>query len=110
MAAFFYVPEYTITVNTNPSGLDSPGGGGTYTQGTAITISVGDVTGYTFIKWQRDGADWATQRSFQYTVEASHTFTAIFLPPRHDNGHQDFDGDFDFVLNWYQDNDGYELH
>jgi hypothetical protein len=70
--------EYTITVSTSPPGLDIPQGGGTYAQGTLITISVSNVDGYTFQKWQRDSLDYPAQQSFQYTVDASHTFTAIF--------------------------------
>lgn len=71
--------QYTITVNTSPSGLDSPQGGGTYDQGATITIGVGNVSGYTFNRWQRDGADYVTQQSFSYQVDAAHTFTAIFV-------------------------------
>lgn len=70
--------QYTITVNTSPSGLDSPQGAGTFNQGTQITVSVASVSGYTFQKWQRDGVDYSTQQSFSYTVEAAHTFTAVF--------------------------------
>jgi hypothetical protein len=70
--------QYTITVNTSPSGLDSPTGAGTHATGTAITISVGNASGYTFQKWLRDGADYSTQQSFQYTVDANHIFTAVF--------------------------------
>jgi hypothetical protein len=69
---------YTITVNTSPSGLDSPQGGGTYLQGTSITTSVGSVTGYTFQQWNRDGTQYTTSQSFSYTVDGPHTFTAVF--------------------------------
>lgn len=70
--------KYSITLNTNPPGLDGPQGGGTYDAGVTITISVGSVIGYTFVKWQKNGADYSTQLSFSYTVDASHTFTAVF--------------------------------
>ena len=70
--------QYTITVGTSPSGLDNPQGAGSYNQGTSITINVGSVSGYSFVKWQRDGIDYSTQTSFSYTVDASHTFTATF--------------------------------
>jgi len=81
--AVFTQIKYTITVNTNPSGLDSPTGAGNYTQNTSITISVSSSAGcYTFLKWQKDGIDsGVVTPSFQYTVDASHTFTAIFQAP-----------------------------
>lgn len=72
------VPQYTLTVNTSPSGLDNPQGGGTYNQGATAQISVGNVPGYAFVKWQRDGTDYIAQQTFPYVVDASHTFTAIF--------------------------------
>jgi len=72
--------KYTITVNTSPPGLDDPQGGGRYAPNTQVTISVTDVDGYGFQKWQRDGVDYSTETSFQYTVDASRTFTAIYQP------------------------------
>jgi hypothetical protein len=39
---------------------------------------VNNVPGYAFVKWQRDGADYTSQQSFTYTVDATHIFTAIF--------------------------------
>jgi len=72
--------QYTITVNTSPSGLDSPYGGGTYNQGTWITIGVNNVGGYTFKQWNRDGAVYTYSQSFSYQVDAPHTFTAVFQP------------------------------
>lgn len=73
-----YSPYNTITVNTSPYGLDNPQGGGTYNQSTRITISIGNVSGHSFKKWQRDGVDYSTQQSFSYQVDVSHTFTAVF--------------------------------
>jgi hypothetical protein len=70
--------SYTITVETSPYGLDDPQGAGTYLQNTQITIDVGNVNGYTFLKWQRDGVDYSTQQSFQYIADGSHDFTAFF--------------------------------
>jgi hypothetical protein len=72
--------RYTITVNTNPSGLDSPYGGGTYAAGSWITIGVNEPSCYQFSHWDRDGVDYAYSMSFSYQVDASHTFTAVFQP------------------------------
>jgi hypothetical protein len=71
-------PLMYITVNTCPIALGNPQGGGTHPVGSVITISVDNVTGYTFTKWIRDGIDYTSQQSFNYTVDASRTFTAIF--------------------------------
>lgn len=77
-AVFSQVVSAIMTVNTSPAGLDSPYGGGTYTVGTVITIGVGTVSGYTFQYWLRDGGVYSYGMSFTYTVDASHTFTAVF--------------------------------
>jgi hypothetical protein len=77
-AVFQAIPQYTIVVNTSPDGLDSPSGGGTYYQGTNITISVSSVVGKTFQYWLRDGSIYSYSWSFGYNVDAAHTFTAVF--------------------------------
>jgi hypothetical protein len=71
-------PLMYISVYTYPLAFGSPQGGGTYPAGSVITISVDNVPGYTFTKWQRDGIDYTSQQSFTYTVDAPRTFTAIF--------------------------------
>jgi hypothetical protein len=73
------VPSYVITVNTSPPGLSVPiTGGGTYPFGWNLGISVGFATGYTFVKWLKDGVDFTNQQTFLYVVDGSHTFTAVF--------------------------------
>jgi hypothetical protein len=71
-------PLMYIAVNTYPFAFGNPQGGGTYPLGSVITISVDNVAGYTFKKWQRDGADYTSEQSFTYTVDMARTFTAIF--------------------------------
>jgi uncharacterized repeat protein (TIGR02543 family) len=77
-AVFQLIPTYTITVNTSPSGLDYPYGGGTYYAGNVAYIGVSAVSGYNFVRWNRDGSSYTTSMSFSYTIDASHTFTAVF--------------------------------
>ena len=79
-AVFQQVPQYTITVNTNPSGLNNTQGNGTYLKGTVIMVSVSNVDGYKFQCWKRDGVIYTYRSSFPYQVDGSHTFTAVFLP------------------------------
>jgi hypothetical protein len=71
-------PLMYISVYTYPLAFGSPQGGGAYPLESVITISVDNVPGYTFTKWQRDGIDYTSQQSFTYTVDAPRTFTAIF--------------------------------
>ena len=78
LRAHFTPFQYTISVNTSPSGLDSPTGGGTFNQGYSDPISVGNVNGYTFEYWNRDGSLYTYSQSFYYGVDGSYTFTAVF--------------------------------
>jgi hypothetical protein len=71
-------PLVYIAVNTYPLAFGNPQGGSTYPLGSVITISVDNVPGYTFTKWQRDGTDYTSEQSFTYTVDMARTFTAIF--------------------------------
>jgi hypothetical protein len=71
-------PLMYVTVKTYPLAFGNPQGGGPYPVGSTITISVDNVSGYTFVKWQRDGEDYTSEQSFTYTVDTARTFTAIF--------------------------------
>jgi hypothetical protein len=71
------ITQFTITVNTTPPGIPATGSG-TYPPGSIITISVGEESGYAFQNWIRDGSFYTSSQSFNYTVDASHTFTANF--------------------------------
>jgi len=44
-----------LTVDTDPSGLDSPSGSGSYSCGSVVPVSVSPVSGYTFNFWYIDG-------------------------------------------------------
>ena len=85
VVAKYGAPPVTITVNTSPSGLDSPYGGGTYNIGSSANIGVGTPSGYTFKYWTRDGVQYASSQAFSYTVDGSHTFTALYV-----NAHIDY--------------------
>ena len=50
-------------------------------QGTVIKIGVGNTnpTGYSLDRWTKDGVNYAgTADYFYYTVDGSHTFTAVY--------------------------------
>ena len=76
-AIFSQIPVYyTITVNSNNSNWGNVTGGGTYLQGTTITLSATANTGYRFLQWN-DGNTNATR---SVIVNADATYTAIFEP------------------------------
>lgn len=70
----FYIPTYTLTVNSGTGGTVT--GGGTFENGTTTTITATPNTGYIFVKWN----DGNTNASRSVTVNSNATYTAEFTP------------------------------
>lgn len=76
-ASFNVVPTietYTVTLSANPSNGGVVTGGGTFDEGSSITISATANTGYHFVKWN----DNNTNASRTITVTADASYQAIF--------------------------------
>ncbi|MCR4812141.1 MAG: leucine-rich repeat protein [Bacteroidales bacterium] len=73
-AYFEIIPQYTITVSSANSSMGSTTGGGTYNQGTSVTISATPNSGYRFVRWQ----DNNTTNPRTITVTGNATYTAYF--------------------------------
>lgn len=65
---------YTISTSVSPSGGGSVTGGGTYEDGTVISLTATANSGYTFTQW----SDGNTSNPRTVTVSANATYTAIF--------------------------------
>jgi len=65
---------YTITTNVDPVGAGTVSGGGTYEEGTTVTLTATANSGYTFDHWN----DGSTQNPRTITVTSSMSFTAYF--------------------------------
>ena len=65
---------YTITTNVNPVGAGTVSGGGTYEEGTVVTLTATANPGYTFDHWN----DGSTQNPRTVTANNNMTFTAYF--------------------------------
>ena len=74
------LPSYTITTNYTPANSGTVSGGGTYKQGTSITLRATANSGYRFVRWERNGTQVSTSASYTFTVSGSYTYTAIFEP------------------------------
>ena len=65
---------YTITTNVDPVGAGTVSGGGTYEDGTVVTLAATANPGYTFDHWN----DGSTQNPRTITVNNNMSFTAYF--------------------------------
>src|SRR5210317_650790 len=69
------VSQYTLTVTAGEGGTVSTEGG-TYDEGTEVTITATPAEGYQFVGWE--GSD-STEASLTITLGANTTLNAIFL-------------------------------
>jgi hypothetical protein len=71
--------QYTLTVASNNGDWGTAVGGGTYDEGSVVTLTATPAAGYRFVQWQ----DGNTDNPRTVTVSGNATYTAIFeaLPP-----------------------------
>ncbi len=81
-ATFEAIPptQYTITVASNNPDWGTVDGGGTYDDGTTITITANANDGYHFVKWQDE--DTVNPRTI--TVTGNDTYEAFFDADQHE--------------------------
>ena len=72
---------YNINVNSNNTAWGTVTGGGTYEEGTSVTIEATPATGYEFVKWTKGGIEVSTSASYTFTATENATFTAVFGEP-----------------------------
>ena len=80
-------PQYTITVTANDPAMGSVSGGGTYDEGSVITLTATPNSGYRFMCWN----DGNTYNPRTVTVTADMSFTAYFEADGGTEGIEDID-------------------
>ena len=68
------IVKYTLTVTASPDNTGSVTGGGTFREGSVVTITAQPNAGYVFQKW----SDGITTPSRQVTMDGAKSFTAQF--------------------------------
>ena len=77
-ATFTAIPQYTISVNANPTAGGTVTGGGTFYEGTSCTLTATTNVGYTFTNWTKNGTVVSTNPTYTFTVTGSGSYTANF--------------------------------
>jgi hypothetical protein len=78
-------PSSGVNITVSPNDNSGSGNGTTlftrtYNNNTSVNMTAPATAGAnTFQKWQRDGADWSTNRTTSVTMDANHTLTVIYL-------------------------------
>lgn len=76
-------PTATYTISLTSSSGGTVSGGGTYEEGTSVTVRATASSGYRFSRWTEDGTTVSTSSSYTFTVTKNRTLRAVFsvIPP-----------------------------
>ncbi len=70
--------NYTITTSSNPIAGGNTTGGGTYANGTSLTVMATANSGYTFVDWSENGNQVSTNASYTFNISANRNLIANF--------------------------------
>jgi len=78
LVAFFQTESYAISASANPSSGGTVSGAGSYNYGQNCTLTATPATGYSFVKWTKNGTQVSTNASYTFAVTASGSYVAHF--------------------------------
>ncbi|MFA5806204.1 MAG: T9SS type A sorting domain-containing protein [Melioribacteraceae bacterium] len=73
------LPQYTVTLLSNPINGGITTGDGTYNFGSSATVTASPSPGYVFVNWTEGTSTISTNANDTFTIENNKTFTANFL-------------------------------
>ena len=76
--AEFSQNSYTVSASANPSNGGSVSGGGSYNYGSSCTLTATPATGYSFVRWTKNGSQVSTNATYSFTVTESASYVAVF--------------------------------
>lgn len=75
-----FAPAYTVATSASPSDGGSTAGGGTYSNGSQVTVVATANPGYAFVNWREGGVVVSSSASYSFTANADRTLAANFTP------------------------------
>lgn len=78
LVANFSTLSYTISTSTNPAGIGSTTGSGTYNFGTSATVTAAAATGYRFVNWTEGGTVVSANSTYTFTVNSNRSLVANY--------------------------------
>ena len=76
--AVFSLNSYTISASSSPSAGGSVSGAGSYNYGSTCTLTATPATGYSFVRWTKNGTQVSTNASYSFTVTEAASYVAVF--------------------------------
>jgi len=84
LTANFIPITHTVSVIGSPTSGGTVSGGGTYNEGTAVTVTAAAYAGYSFVKWTESSTEVSTSASYNFSLGTTdRTLTANFIPITH---------------------------
>ncbi len=70
--------QYNVTTTANPIAGGTTSGGGTFNNGTSVTVAATANNGYTFVNWTENGSQVSANASYTFTISANRSLVANF--------------------------------
>ena len=71
--------QYRLTVNASPPAYGTVSGGGTFVEGSSVTVAATPKGSHSFVNWTKNGSVVSTSASYTFTMpSANTTLTARF--------------------------------
>jgi len=83
------LPYYMVTLSAVPDVGGTLSGGGSYTQGSRVTVSASPHEGYEFVRWIESGYEMSTTSTYTFNIYANHSLEAVFIKITNDSDEQE---------------------
>lgn len=70
--------QYKVETSASPNAGGTVSGGGTYHDGTSVTVKATAASGYVFVRWEENGISVSTSPSYTFTIDKNRDLIAVF--------------------------------
>ncbi len=74
-----FIRIWIISLSPNPVSGGTTAGGGTYDNGTQVTVTATPAAGYRFVNWTQDATEISTAASYTFNISGNRMLTANFI-------------------------------
>ncbi len=88
-------PYYSVTLKGVPPEAGTLSGGGSYSQGSTVTVTATVREGYEFVRWIEGGSEVSTSASYTFNIYHNRTFEAVFISSTNDSAPEGVEDDLE---------------
>lgn len=82
------IRSHLVTVKASPNSGGTVSGGGTFSEGTRVTVTAFPAGGFEFVRWVENGAFISSSRSYTFPVYLNRNMEAIFISTASDEDNE----------------------